>query len=230
MSPQLVLRVLIVAAGLTGLLLGEYRLAYYTSQSNIITLAYFGGVVYWMLRRGTTDPAAPRLRGAVTLWIVITGLISHFMLQDGENPLPGLATDDPAEQVLNWSRFLVHYAVPLLVLVDWLVFGPRRASPWRDLSLWILFPLGYGATSVARAVAFPTVSDRYPYFFLDPTSHGYGWVAGQFVRLGLIFAFLGAVLLAYDRLVARFGRAEPAEPVGVDEARPAPVAGGGGAL
>ena len=101
MSPQLVLRVLIVAAGLTGLLLGEYRLAYYTSQSNIITLAYFGGVVYWMLRRGTTDPAAPRLRGAVTLWIVITGLISHFMLQDGENPLPGLATDDPAEQVLT---------------------------------------------------------------------------------------------------------------------------------
>jgi hypothetical protein len=76
-------------------------------------------------------------------------------------------------------------------------------SPWRDLPLWILFPLGYGAASVARAVAFPTVGDRYPYFFLDPTSQGYGWVAGQFVRLGLIFAVLGAVLLAYDRLAAR---------------------------
>jgi hypothetical protein len=128
------------------------------------------------------------------------------MLQNGENPLPGLATHDPAEQVVNWSRFLVHYVVPLLVLTDWLAFGPRRASPWRDLPLWILFPLGYGATSVARAVAFPAVSDRYPYFFLNPTTNGYGWVAGQFVRLGLTFAFLGALLLAYDRLAARLGR------------------------
>jgi hypothetical protein len=203
MSPQLVLRGLIVLSGLTGLLMGEHCLAYYTSQSNIITLGYFGGVLYWMIKRRTTDPAAPRLRGAVTLWIVITGLISHFMLQHGANPLPGLAVADPATRVMNWSLFLVHYVVPVLVLTDWLAFGPRRVSPWRDLSLWILFPLAYGATSVARAVAFPTVSDRYPYFFLNPTSHGYGWVGGQFVKLGLIFAVLGALLLAYDRLAAR---------------------------
>ncbi|WP_250002896.1 Pr6Pr family membrane protein [Actinoplanes sp. M2I2] len=213
LTAQFWLRVLIVGSGLTGLLLGEHRLAFYTSQSNIVTLGYFGGVLYWMIRRRTTGPAAPRLRGAVTLWIVITGLISHFMLQNGENPLPGLAVDDPGRQMLNWSRFLVHYVVPALVLTDWVAFGPRRASPWRDLPLWILFPLGYGATSVVRAVVFPTVSDRYPYFFLDPTSQGYGWVAGQFVKLGVIFGVLGAVLLAYDRLAARvgarFGRAEP---------------------
>ncbi|MCY1138231.1 Pr6Pr family membrane protein [Actinoplanes sp. Pm04-4] len=206
MSPQLVLRALIVLSGLTGLLMGEHRLAYYTSQSNIITLGYFGGVLYWMIRRRTTDPAAPRLRGAVTLWIVITGLISLFMLQHGANPLPGLTVADPATRVMNWSLFLVHYVVPVLVLTDWLAFGPRRVSPWRDLPLWILFPLAYGATSVARAIAFPTVSDRYPYFFLNPTSHGYGWVGGQFVKLGLIFAALGALLLAYDRLAARFPR------------------------
>ncbi|WP_250034367.1 Pr6Pr family membrane protein [Paractinoplanes maris] len=212
LSPQWWLRVLIVGCGLAGLLIGEHRLAYYTSQSNIITLGYFGGVLYWMIRRRTTAPAAPRLRGAVTLWIVITGLISHFMLQNGENPLPGLLIDDPSRQVLNWSRFLVHYAVPVLVLTDWLAFGPRRVSPWRDLPLWILYPLGYGATSVARAVAFPTVSDRYPYFFLDPTSQGYGWVAGQFVKLGVIFAILGAVLLAYDRLAARLTHTIPEPP------------------
>ncbi|MGK5682108.1 Pr6Pr family membrane protein [Actinoplanes sp. URMC 104] len=207
LTPQFWLRVLIVGSGFAGLLMGQHRIAYYTVQSNLVTLGYFGGVLYWMVRRRTTDPAAPRLRGAVTLWILITGLISHFMLQHGADPLPGLAASDPAEQVANWSRFLVHYAVPALVVADWVAFGPRRVSPWRDLPLWILFPLGYGVSSVARAVLFPTVTDRYPYFFLDPTSRGYGWVAGQFVELGVIFAVLGAALLAVDRLAARLSRA-----------------------
>jgi hypothetical protein len=206
--PQLWLRVLIVVSGLVGLLASQHRIVYYTCQSNLITLGYFGGVLYWMVRRGTVEPAAPRLRGAVTLWILITGLISHFLLQGGENPLPGLVADDPARRVTNLSLFLVHYVVPALVLLDWIAFGPRRVSPWRDLWLWIIFPLGYGVTSVLRALAFPTVSDRYPYFFLDPTTHGYGWVAGQFVQLGVIFAGLGAVLLLIDRLL---GRRVPAE-------------------
>ncbi|MBM2621033.1 Pr6Pr family membrane protein [Actinoplanes sp. LDG1-06] len=209
-TPQFWLRAVIVVAGASGLLLGDHRIVYYTSQSNLITLGYFGGVLYWMVRRGTTAPAAPRLRGAVTLWIVITGLISHFMLQNGENPLPGLVVDSAAEQVTNWSAFLVHYVVPVLVLADWVAFGPRRVSPWRDLWLWILFPLGYGVSSVARAVLFPAVSDRYPYFFLDPTEHGYGWVGGQFVRLAVIFGFLGAVLLGIDRLAARLTSRPPA--------------------
>jgi hypothetical protein len=213
LRPQWWLRVLIVGAGLVGLLGDQYRIVYYTTQSNLITLGYFGGVLYWMVRRNTVEPAAPRLRGAVTLWIVITGLISHFLLRGGANPLPGLGIDDPAQQATNLSRFLVHYVVPMLVLIDWISFGPRRASPWRDLPLWILYPLGYGVAAVLRAIAVPTAFDRYPYFFLDPTDHGYGWVAAQFVRLGLIFAGLGAILLLIDRLRAR--RPSPAEPATV---------------
>lgn len=216
LRPQLWLRVLIVGSGLVGLLADQYRMAYYTTQSNLITLGYFGGVLYWMVRRNTVEPAAPRLRGAVTLWILITGLISHFLLEGGANPLPGLWIDDPAQQAVNWSRFLVHYVVPTLVLIDWVAFGPRRVSPWRDLWLWILYPLGYGVASVLRAIAIPTISDRYPYFFLDPTSHGYGWVAGQFVQLGLEFAALGAILLLIDRLRGR--RPAPAEPADAGDA------------
>ncbi|MBU2668314.1 Pr6Pr family membrane protein [Actinoplanes bogorensis] len=215
MIAALALRIVIVVSGLIGLLIGEHRIAYYTCQSNLITLGYFGGVIYWMLRRRTAEPAAPRLRGAVTLWIVITGLISHFLLQNGENPLPGLAVADPGLRVTNWSLFLVHYVVPVLVFTDWVAFGPRRVSPWRDLWLWILFPLAYGVTSVVRAILIPTYPDRYPYFFLDPTSHGYGWVAGQFGQLAVIFGVLGAALLGIDRLAARItdrrDRPQPAE-------------------
>lgn len=203
-------RALIVASGVAGLLTGGHRIAFYTSQSNLIVLGYFTAVLYWMIRRGTTDPAAPRLRGAVTLWIVITGLVAHFVNNHGVNPLPGLVHGDPAALLAHRSIFLLHYVVPALVLIDWLAFGPRRSARWRDLPLWLCFPLGYGATSVARAVLFPVVPDRYPYAFLDPTGHGYGWVALQLLRLGAEFAILGALLIGLDRLLSPRAAAPPA--------------------
>lgn len=201
-TPQFWWRLAIVVCGVVGLLLGDHRITYFTGQSNLITVGYFTGALYWMIHRGTTEPPAPRLRGAVTLWILITCLVSHVMLNHGENPLPGLADPDPAEALRNWSSFLVHYVVPVLVLIDWIAFGPHRVVPWRTLPLWILFPLGYGVVMEARAAAFPAVPSRYPYFFLDPAEHGYGWVAGQMVQLGVIFAVLGALVLGLDRLSA----------------------------
>ncbi|GIF26179.1 hypothetical protein BJ973_003449 [Actinoplanes tereljensis] len=200
--PQFWWRAVIVACGLSGLLMGEQRVIYYTCQSNLITLGFFVGTLYWMVKRQTVEPPAPRLRGAVTLWILITCLISHFMLNHGANPLPGLAAADPAVATTNRSMFLVHYVVPVMVLIDWVAFGPHRLVRWRDIPLWILYPLGYGLAVEFRAVLVPTAPIRYPYFFLDPSTRGYDWVSGQFVELAVIFAVLGAVVVGLDRLAS----------------------------
>jgi hypothetical protein len=204
-KPQFWLRAVIVACGVAGLLMGEQRLIYFTAQSNLLTLAYFVGALFWMVRRGTTEAPAPRWRGAVTLWILITGLISHFMLNHGADPLPGLAAADPLDALTNRSLFLVHYVVPVLVLVDWVAFGPHRVVRWRDVPLWIAYPLGYGLMIEARGALLPAAPVRFPYFFLDPTSHGYGWVALQFVQLAVIFGLLGLLVVGLDRLAALAG-------------------------
>jgi hypothetical protein len=196
-------RVGLVAAGLVGLWLGAARLTFYTIQSNLIVVGYYLTVLYWMRRRRTTDPAAPRLRGAVTFWILITGLVAHIVLNHGANPLPGLVHGDQETLLSNRSVFLLHYVVPGMVLVDWVAFGPRRVSRWRDLPVWLLYPLGYSLASIVRAVAFPAATDRYPYSFLDPTGHGYGWVTLQLVILGLELSVLGAAIIALDRLPGR---------------------------
>ncbi|WP_433382605.1 Pr6Pr family membrane protein [Actinoplanes sp. CA-142083] len=216
--PQFWLRAAIVACGASGLLMAEQRLIYFTAQSNLLTLAYFVGALYWMIKRDTVEPPAPRWRGAVTLWILITCLISHFMLNHGENPLPGLAAADPGVALTNRSLFLVHYVVPVLVLVDWVAFGPHRIVRWRDIPLWIAYPLGYGVMIELRGGLLPAAPVRYPYFFLDPGEHGYDWVGLQFVQLALIFGALGAVVVGLDRLAAAVGRArQPAEdPVAAD--------------
>src|ERR1700733_13594617 len=105
----LVWRVGIVLAGVFGLTFNSSSLTYYTVQSNVIVLAYFGCAVYWMLKRGTLG--APLLRGAVTFWIAVTGLVAHILLNHGANPLPGLVHG--ADVLGDWSIFALHYVVPV---------------------------------------------------------------------------------------------------------------------
>ncbi|BFV60068.1 hypothetical protein KCMC57_up51720 [Kitasatospora sp. CMC57] len=187
----------VISAGL-GLILGTGSLVYFTVDSNVIVLGYYIGAVYWMVRRGTVDAPAPRLRGAATLYITITGLVAHILLNKGVNPLPGLV--DGADLRQEWSSFFLHYVTPLLVLTDWLCLKPRNASRWKDLPLWLAFPLGYAAVTLTRAAVFPDFPNKYPYFFLDPSEKGYGWVSLQVVQLTVEFVALAALVVGLDRL------------------------------
>ncbi len=205
-------RVAIVMSAATGITLGTAPLVYFTIQSNVVVIGYFAGAVYWMNRRATADAPAPRLRGAVTLYILITGLVSHILLEHGANPLPGLF--DGPDRLQHCSSFLLHYVTPVMVIIDWLTLRPRNASHWRDIPLWLAFPLGYAGIVMARAALFSDYPTPYPYFFFDPTTKGYGYVWGQIVLLTVEFVVLAAVVVGLDRLgtlVASRLRPEPTE-------------------
>ncbi|MCX5213770.1 Pr6Pr family membrane protein [Kitasatospora sp. NBC_00240] len=211
--PALWWRLAIVISAATGLTLGTGSLVYFTIQSNVFVLAYFAGAVYWMKQRGTADAPAPRLRGAVTLYILITGLVSHILLEHGANPLPGLF--DGPDKLQHWSSFFLHYVTPVLVILDWLTLRPRNASHWRDIPLWLAFPLGYAGIVMARSALFSNYPTPYPYFFFDPTEKGYGYVWGQIVLLTVEFVVLAAVVVGLDRLgtlvAGKLRRTVPAE-------------------
>ncbi|PYC71656.1 hypothetical protein C7C46_26595 [Streptomyces tateyamensis] len=210
--PALWWRLAIVLSAGLGLALGTSSLVYFTVESNVIALGTFAGAVYWMVRRGTVDAPAPRLRGAATLYLLITGLVAHILLNHGANPLPGL-TSGP-DRLQNWSTFLLHYTTPVMVLLDWLLLSPRNASRWRDIPLWLAFPLGYAAVTMARAALFPGFENKYPYFFFDPTEKGYGYVWLQIAQLTVEFVVLAALVVGLDRLGTRLRRApQPLEQV-----------------
>ncbi|MEV7023427.1 Pr6Pr family membrane protein [Kitasatospora sp. NPDC093558] len=196
--PALWWRTGIALSAFLGLTLGNASLVYFTVQSNVIVLGYFIGAAYWMLKRGTVEAPAPRLRGAATLYIVITGLVSHILLQHGANPLPGLV--DGPDKLAHWSSFFLHYVTPVMVVADWLVLKPRNASAWRDIPLWLAFPLGYAAIVLTRNALFADFPLKYPYFFFDPTTKGYGYVWGQIGMLTVEFVALGAAVVGLDRL------------------------------
>ncbi|MDE0546359.1 Pr6Pr family membrane protein [Microbacterium sp. C7(2022)] len=199
-SAAFVVRAAIVIVIVAGLLLGERRFPFFTSQSNLIALGYFVTTLVLMVQRRAPAAPAPRLRAAVTFWLLTTALISHFLNNHGESPIPGLLDPNPIVAIDNTGLFLLHYVSPALVLLDWLVFGPHGIVRWRDTLLWLLFPIGYGVVMITRGMLLPDVNDRWPYPFLDPTTAG---VAGMIPALGRVVLILAAIALAVvalDRL------------------------------
>ncbi|GAA2045783.1 hypothetical protein GCM10009819_36630 [Agromyces tropicus] len=199
-SPALWWRAAIVLVVLWGLIAGERRFAYFTTQSNLIVLAYFGGALYWMVRRRTSAPPAPVLRGGVTTWILTTMVVSHVLLNHFENPIPGLFVNDPTDLLSNRAIFAMHYVVPVMVLVDWVAFGPHRVVRWRDAAWWLAYPTAYGLIFLWRALALPEVPDRFPYPFLDTDALGAFGSFLEMLRVVAYIAVLGVLVMGLDRL------------------------------
>jgi hypothetical protein len=205
-APAFWWRLVIVLAAVLAVTEQEWRLAFFTTLSVGAVLVYLVVVLYWMVKRRTTDPVAPHLRGGVTLWIVTTALISHFIVEGGANPFPGMTDPDPAVAIEYQSRFLMHYVIPFMVLVDWIVFGPHGIVRWRDALWWLLFPLAYGVISIVRGQLFPFVPDRFPYPFFDPTISGWGGVALGLLEVLFANALIAAGIIGLDRASAAWAR------------------------
>ncbi|GAA1987765.1 Pr6Pr family membrane protein [Microbacterium pumilum] len=196
---QLWWRLAIVFVCVWGLGLGAQPLLFFTTQSNIIVLAYFAVAVWWMVVHRTTKAPAPRLRGGVTLWIVTTGLVAHLILNHGESPFPGLVDAAPGVAMANQALFLLHYAVPLMVLIDWALFGPRGTVRLRDQIVWILYPVIYGAAALLRGALFPDVSSRFNYPFFDFATLGFVGTVAALAQVLAIIAVLASGVVALDR-------------------------------
>jgi hypothetical protein len=173
-------------------------LPYFTIQSNI----GYGVFAAWAAVRAWRGDVwtSPALKGAVTLYVVITGLVYHLVLT---NPASGFAVGvvhrNLAEAVGNQ---LLHTVVPLLAVLDWLMFDQRGRYHLRYALYWLAFPLGYLAFALVRGL----VVHRYPYPFLDVHDLGYRGVAISAAVFAVAFWCLGLLFVAIDRLPARLAR------------------------
>ena len=150
--------------------------SYFTilSNSSATVVLAIGGVALLLGRRGVPDG----VRGAVTCYMVITGIIYLVVLQA-----------DQAGELAPWIDDVVHRIMPVVVLVDWLVVPPRDEQQYSILRYWLLFPIAYVTYSLIRG----HFVHWYPYPFLDPHEHGYAHVA---LECALIALTIVAICLA----------------------------------
>ncbi|MEM5779567.1 MAG: Pr6Pr family membrane protein, partial [Lawsonibacter sp.] len=147
----------------------------------------------WALARGRGRTPA-LLHGGALMGALVTGVIYH-LLRGTFGGFAILARDWLGDQ-------LVHTAVPLLMLLDWLFFAPKgRFRPMYPIG-WALFPLTYLALTVAAArmgLCFPNSNTPYPYPFLDVWSLGLGPVVRNTTLITLAFLALGGGIAVLDR-------------------------------
>jgi hypothetical protein len=123
------------------------------------------------------------VRGAVTLYISITGAVFALLLSGLQEEL---------DTHLAWVDFTVHQLMPVVLVVDWLVDPPRHRFPLRLAIAWLAYPAAYLVYTLIRGANV----GWYPYPFVDVDRHGYGRVLLNAAILTACFAVAATAFVA----------------------------------
>ncbi|WP_040797339.1 Pr6Pr family membrane protein [Nocardia higoensis] len=162
---------------------GANYVSYFTIQSAVL------GVLV-LLIGGLGDPSGRRwqlVRGAATLYLMITGVVYAILLADVDVML----TD-------RWINDILHRILPLVLVADWIVAPVALGIAGRLIGGWLLYPAGYAVYTLARG----RVVDWYPYPFLDPRTQGYVSLTMGLIMLAGVFALLAVAVVALGGLAA----------------------------
>ena len=122
---------------------------------------------------------------AITVYIAIVGITYNSILRFLWQP-QGLqfVTDE-----------LLHTAMPLLFILFWFLFVPKKGLQYKQFFPWLIFPSIY----IIYTAIYGAVTGYYPYPFVDVTKFGYLKVMMNTVGLILAFSGLSLLLIAIAR-------------------------------
>lgn len=151
--------------------------SYFTIESNILAAC-----IFIVMGKATLLKIELKqrilLRGAAVLYMTITGIV-YALLLSGVDVRLGIT--------LPWVNTMLHYIMPVAVLLDWFIDPPARRISFKAALAWIVFPVIYLGYSLVRG----SITGWYPYPFLNPANRGYFGVA--VVALGILIVSLGLI-------------------------------------
>ena len=131
--------------------------SFFTIQSNILS----GVTAAQLTRNPQRDGRLWRaVRLAALLGITVTGIVYGTVLAKIHEPHGWQETS---------TNTVFHYMVPIMMVVGWLLFGPRRRIEGRTIGLATLWPMAW----FIYIVIYGRITKWYPYPFVDVTTHGY---------------------------------------------------------
>ena len=136
--------------------------SYFTIQTSLLDVVVLSSGGILALRRLPDGARFTAVRLAIVTYAVVTATVYAVLLRG--IPQEGFVR-------VPWPNEVIHVAIPLLLVVDWLIAPGRSAVGWRALWLVVSYPLIWVAITLARG----GVTGWLPYPFLDrwrPTSWG----------------------------------------------------------
>ena len=176
---------------------------FYTNLSNLLLAVYqlALGVSSFFPSSGVFRLlSAPGVALSMTLCIFVTHLIYQWVL------VPSATKSGKSLSDIGLSSFgnlCVHYIVPWLTVVQWLLWQDKSGLAVRHALYWLALPLAYFAFGMARGATGKPIGHTkhcYPYPFMDPRVMGKRFWP---VVVLLIIAFfgLGCLFVGVGRLL-----------------------------
>lgn len=175
-----VLSALIVCAVIIGLTMhkdfyaGKRRkdfFCFYTNLSNLLVLIYFALIAPRLYARKSLHPLIPHAEFSVMMSIMLTFCVFHAMIFPAVSAAARRAKRTDAFYIAIVNNVIVHYLVPWLVFLYWLLCSPSKQAlrAW-DALLWTLIPalyLMFTFICAGRRGIIEETGSPYPYPFLD---------------------------------------------------------------
>ncbi|MEO8668474.1 MAG: Pr6Pr family membrane protein [Bauldia sp.] len=170
--------------------------SYFTILSNIFCALVTGFAALAPRSSWGRFFAEPRVATAIALYIGVTGLIYFFVLRHLWKPVGLQFVADAG----------LHYVMPPLFFLYWLAVVPKKTLRFPDVLPMLIFPLAYGAYALVRGaitMAVYPAAAWYPYPFLSVPELGYPRTLLNMLGMTILFAIVGLLLIAIDRLAGR---------------------------
>jgi hypothetical protein len=172
--------------------------SFFTTIGNILValamtlpwLAPRSRLAQWLLR--------PGVRTVIAAYIIVVGVVYYVMLRNLYDPQ-------------GWRLVCVvilHYVIPPLFVLDWLLFVPKRTLSWRILFGALAFPVVY----VAWTLLHGAFTGFYPYPFINVARFGYAQVLMNITAMIAAFVCLVLALVGIGRLVSAGSPAQASSP------------------
>ncbi len=153
--------------------------SYFTNLSNLVANIVL--LISAFATSARTPARIDALRFASTVNMLIVGIVFALLLRDAD-----------LGALLPWINALLHYVMPVAVVLDWIRKPPVTSIGASQLALALVFPVAYLAYTVLRGSAI----GWYPYPFLNPAVVGGATgVAMYALGIAIAFVFAGLALL-----------------------------------
>ena len=157
--------------------------SYFTNLANLFASVVLILGAYQLFFRREPSASEGLIRGAAAVNMGVVGIVFTILLRDVD-----------LGHLLPWVNTVLHYVMPVAVLLDWLLQPPQTKLGGRPLLLWQVFPLLYLTYVLLRG----SMVGWYPYPFLDFARIGVPAVAAYVLGIVVVFLFVSWLLLKWE--------------------------------
>lgn len=164
--------------------------SYFTNLSNIFAAIVLLVDAVLTFRGKELGTFGNVLRCASVVCMTLVGVVFSVLLRDVD-----------LGSLLPWINTRLHYIMPIMVLLDWIIKAPSQCIPFRAMWFMVALPIVYLAYSLIRGA----LINWYAYPFLNPANGGYGAVAVTCVAIAIGFVAVTALIIWLGNTLAARG-------------------------